>query len=264
MQSTHFPPSNETPIMLSEQEQTRTVIDFDPTRMSMPLHDALDKISLECSDSHCTADESDESSQAGNNFIHLKDIERSAKRPILKRVGSQEEFVCLKPRSWKSLPAPDMSKLRQVSDLSVMCEGEPKPIKRTHSCVSFNEINVRFYDQCLGDHPSTSYGPPISLDWKYEEAEPIDIDEYEHKRGPRRTLRQLMVNYYTRKNTLMWTYGVSEEELKKATKAASRAAFQRGVTKYFLPVSKVEEVVASAARKTKRVVTGKKKMGTTL
>jgi hypothetical protein len=248
--------------MLSEQIETTTVIDFDPSRMSMPLHDALDKLSLECNNSHCTADESDESSQAGNNFVHLKDIERSSTRPILKRVGSQEEFVSLKPRSWKSLPAPDMSKVRQVSDLRVM--GESKPIKRTNSCVSFNEINVRFYDQCLGDHPSTSYGPPISLDWNYEEAEPIDIDEYEHKRGPRRTLRQLMVNYYTRKNTLMWTYGVSEEELKKATRAASRTAFQRGVTKYFLPVSKVEEVVASAARKTKRVVAGKKKIGTTV
>ena len=203
-----------------------------------------------------------ESSQAGNKFAHLKDIEKSPHRPILRRVDSQQEFVCTKPRSWKSLPAPDMKKVRELSDLSVMCEAEPKPVKRSHSCVSFHEVNMRFYDQCVGDHPSTSYGPPISLDWNYEEAEPINIDEYENQRGARRTLRQLMVNYYTRKNTLMWTYGVPEEELKKATKACGRAAFQRGVTKYLLPVSKLEEVLASAARKTKRVVSGKTKRST--
>ena len=122
----------------------------------------------------------------------------------------------------------------------------------------FNEIHLRFYDQCLGDHPSTSYGPPIALDWRYEEAEPIAIDEYEGNRGNRRTLRQLMVNYYARKNLLMWAYGYSEDDLKKATKEANKTAFKRSVTRYFLGVSKVEEVVRSAGRKAKRVVVGRK------
>ena len=251
-------------IMFHQQTEAGTVIDFDPTKMSMPSHDTLDKVSLECGSSQCTADESDESSQAGNNFAHLKHVERPGSRPILRRVTSQEEFICTKLKSWKSLPVPDMEKVRQVSDLSVMCEAEAKPIRRTKSCVSFNEVNMRFYDQCVGDHPATSYGPPISLDWNYEEAEPINIDEYENQRGARRTLRQMMVNYYARKNTLMWVYGASEDELKKATKASGRVAFQRGVTKYLLPVSKVEEILSSVARKTKRVVTGQKKRSTTV
>jgi hypothetical protein len=108
--------------------------------------------------------------------------------------------------------------MRSLSEASTAPIGELRP-KRS---VSFNEIHLRFYDQCLGDHPNTSYGPPIALDWKYEEAEPIAIDEYEGKRGNRRTLRQLMVNYYARKNILMWAYGYSEEDLKKATKEAKQ------------------------------------------
>jgi hypothetical protein len=127
-------------------------------------------------------------------------------------------------------------------------------MKRIRSSVSFHEINLRYYDQTIGDHPNTSYGPPIALDWNYEETEPIHIDEYEENRGSRRTLRQLMVNYYTRKDLLMLTYGHSEEEVKQATKASNKASFQRGVTKYFLPVSKVEEVMEWCYRSSVRIL----------
>jgi hypothetical protein len=253
--------------------ETTTLIKFEPSKLSISVGNVIDDcLSLEENNTQCTEDASDESSQSGNHFGHLENISRptNGKRSSFKGDASG----C----SWKGKTNPNLAMVRQLSDLSVMSQAEaiaidhlaqssrslPQaatapidqlPHKRS---VSFNEIHLRFYDQCLGDHPSTSYGPPIALDWKYEEAEPIAIDEYEGNRGNRRTLRQLMVNYYARKNLLMWAYGYSEDDLKKATKEANKTAFKRGVTRYFLGVSKVEEVVRSAGRKAKRVVVGKK------
>jgi hypothetical protein len=234
-------------------DEIPTLIDFNPSKMaSLSLEENLEELSLAEDLTTCTEDESDDSSQAGNHFAHLKNIAQPDRhRPIMKTTASSEV-----------VPASHTKKMRQVSDLSALSthKEEPAPtMNRIRSSVSFHEIKVRYYDQTIGDHPNTSYGPPIALDWHYEEAEPIHIDEYEENRGNRRTLRQLMINYYTRKNLLMWTYGHSEEEVKKATKASNKASFQRGVTKYFLPVSKVEEAVQSAAHKTRRMVVKRNK-----
>ena len=233
-------------------DETPTVIDFDPSKMaSLSIEETPEELSLEGDLTICTEDESDWSLQAGNHFSHLKNIDQPTRQRSILKTGFTTEA-------------------QQVLDLSTHKEEptftpqEEEPItKRRRSSVSFHEINLRYYDQTIGDHPSTSYGPPIALDWHYEEAEPIHIDEYEEHRGSRRTLRQLMINCYTRKNLLRWTYGHTEEELEKATKASNKASFQRGVTKYFLPIMKVEEVVQSAARKTRRAVVFNKKLSRT-
>ena len=101
-----------------------------------------------------------------------------------------------------------------------------------------------------------SYGPPISLDWEYEQLPELDLDLYESNRGKRRGMRQMMMNYYQRKNLLTWRYGITEEELKKAEKEANKVKRGRSLTKAFLPLQKVEDMVQSVGRKTKRMTKG--------
>jgi hypothetical protein len=122
--------------------------------------------------------------------------------------------------------------------------------------VRFESVSIRSYQQTLGDNPGVSYGPPISLDWDYEEHQNIDIDEYEFKRGfQRRTMRQMVVSYYLRKSILTREYGFSEDELVKAKKEADMIKIKRGVTNYFgIPMMKVETAIQSAGRKAKRIV----------
>jgi hypothetical protein len=120
--------------------------------------------------------------------------------------------------------------------------------------VTFHQVELRFYDQTLGDHPGTIYGPPISLDWNYQEAEPLHVNEYERYRGRRRIKQQLILDYYSRRNTLMWCYGHTELELKNATKVCQKIALQRRITEILLPLSKVEDFATSARRKVKRAL----------
>lgn len=45
--------------------------------------------------------------------------------------------------------------------------------------VSFGQIEIREYPRCLGDNPSVTVGPPISMGWKHDQAYRLDLSEYE-------------------------------------------------------------------------------------
>lgn len=181
----------------------------------------------------------------------------SPPQSILKRTAS-ELFLIDKSSAWKQLPRPDIAKVRALS--CPVTGGEKiAAVERTSKRVSFHTIQIRSYAQTLGDNPCVSYGPPIALDWHFEEACPIDVELYEAKRGPRRSLKQMMLNYYHRMSILTYKVGCSETELKKAQNATNRAKFQRSLTRALLPCSKIEEVMQSAGRKVRRLSTSSSK-----
>jgi hypothetical protein len=159
--------------------------------------------------------------------------------------------------TWMQLPKPDMTKIR---NRSAPCTGTQAAtdaqVKRRATGVVFHEVLIRNYSQTIGDNPSVSYGPPISLDWGYEEVEPISLEEYEKNRGPRRNTRQMMLNYYNRKNLLTWRCGATEDEMKAAEKEGNKIKGQRSLTKAFLPAQRFEEVFQSVRRKGKRMAGG--------
>jgi len=210
-------------------------------------------------DSIHTADETDESdfsNSAGKHFSALAEIYQESEREhvsILKTSSDDPfEFISLKKRSWKKLPVPEMDKRNKMETMGRSLQS-PSNQGITKS-LGFGQIHFRYFDQTLGDHPSTSYGPPISLDWKYEDGESTSVEDYERDRKRRRKMKEMMLNYYTRRNTLMWHYGYSDDELNRATRQCGKAAFQRSVTKYFLPIIKLEEMIQSARRKARRIL----------
>lgn len=106
---------------------------------------------------------------------------------------------------------------------------------------------------------SVSYGPPICLDWEYFQLPELDLDLYESHRGKRRGMRQMMMNYYQRRNLLSWRYGITEEQLKQAERDANKIKRSRSFTKALLPAQKLEEMVQSVSRKTKRMANKNKR-----
>jgi hypothetical protein len=183
------------------------------------------------------------------------------KSALKKNFDVQEIPVRTKRRLWKALPAPCMiqvkgNEMKQTESLSSFFHpAEPSAaapsMKKSGSQVQFLHITIREYDQTLGDNPSVSYGPPISLDWNYTQNEATCLDEYEGTRPQRRSLRQMGMNYYQRKGVLT-RYGYSEEEMKSAKREANKAKTQRAITKQFLPLLKIEDALESAARKARR------------
>jgi len=114
-----------------------------------------------------------------------------------------------KPRYWgRSMPPPDLESLRaasiggstkSVSSTSATGDELDDPSVTSKKMLSFGDIRIRKYDQTVGDNPCVSFGAPITLDWTYQEVEPIPVEDYEDRRGgPPRTARQMQMNYYRR------------------------------------------------------------------
>ena len=185
-------------------------------------------------------------------------------KPILKRVYSDPAFINEKKRrAWKVLPKLSKSS-SACSSSSSLAQTPPPPDENTHTntntlrrnrSVTFDKVQIREYDQCCGDNPSVSYGPPIQLDWNYQEFEALELDAYEYHRLPqRRKPSQMMMNYYQRQNTLSFYYGVSDQELARAKQQVKREQSKRNITRnYLVPLMKVEDAIESMVRKSKRV-----------
>ena len=114
--------------------------------------------------------------------------------------------------------------------------------------VGFGNIEVRNYKVTLGDHPNCTYGPPVQLDWNYEEGNKVSLEEYEAMRPPRRRMHQMVLNN-AKRTTILNKNGTTPDEIEKAVKDVNKIKRQRGVTKAMLPYMKVEEAAESAGQK---------------
>lgn len=208
-------------------------------------------------------------SEQGSNSEYLYDhvlvqstqalsISSNQRRPSIKGYDFSSIPIKDKPNAWKQLPKPDLGLIRTMSAPESSFDRPSRDTLKVPRKVRFHEIQFREYAQTIGDNPCVSYGPPISLDWDYEECESIDVEEYEANRGRRRGMREMIMNYYVRTNLLTFKYGVTEKELKAATKAANREKRLRAITKALLPYQLVEDLAQSAVRKTKRLASGKR------
>lgn len=123
--------------------------------------------------------------------------------------------------------------------------------------IRWGTVVVRDYPMILGDNPCCSCGPPVCLDWEYQEYPPLAVDDYEGHRPPRRTFRELARNYYQRKHLLSFA-GFTEAEFKRAQREVDRIKFSRHLVRSlataYPAVLRAAEAAESAGRKLKRLV----------
>lgn len=219
-------------------------------------------------ESHSTFDKDEEErkldefepfSHEGQHVVMPHDCATFPLKPIIRCDDTKLDYVKVKG-PWRRLPKLDMSTIQQqktnLRDRSILQEADRAQTHRGIRSVVFDSVKIRSYSQTLGDNPCVSYGPPIQLDWDYEDDDPVPIDEYEGERRPRRRMRELALNYYQRCNVLTYYCGVSETDIKTAQNEAEKTTRERNFTKMALPCMIVEDVLESAGRKAKRFVSG--------
>jgi hypothetical protein len=221
----------------------------------------VDVDSLTCDTDTCTETTSEESNTCGDSVASSGSIQEKEPLPSkfrgirssIKLASLQGEIpVHTRRSSWKQLPIPDMSKIRRVQTLPTSLNEAEETSAQRRPSVTFQNVCIRRYEQTVGDNPSVSYGPPISLDWGFQELNPVPVDDYEENRGDRRPFKQMGLNYFQRMAILQNGFGHSEADLKEAMRKANSDKFKRAVTKYFLPVQVLEDAAESGVRKTKR------------
>jgi len=79
--------------------------------------------------------------------------------------------------------------------------------------VAFNTIEVREHDLTLGDNPSCSNGPPVSIKWEHNNSYKMSLDDYEDERGSRRDQHEMRIPREVRLH-LIKKDGVSRREIR--------------------------------------------------
>jgi hypothetical protein len=110
--------------------------------------------------------------------------------------------------------------------------------------LQWGEVQVRHYGRIVGDHPDVAVGPPISIDWDYEEYAPIKVNEFEHVRQLQRQhqrqrqrnaafgdtggLRKL--SSYERRYLLQQVLNVPSQDIYAAERQVRKTQRQRGAS----------------------------------
>jgi hypothetical protein len=127
----------------------------------------------------------------------------------------------------------------KASPLPSGMNGSHSALKPRFSVV-FDRIKIREYERTLGDNPSCTSGPPISLGWTYLHSCDYPIDEYERNKTVRRSKRALRLPAGRRTELLMKEWECLEDDIRKACREATYVQYCR------------EKAVLSRARQRER------------
>lgn len=117
--------------------------------------------------------------------------------------------------------------------------------------VSFDYVEVREYARILSDNPAVRKGPPLGLDWDYIVSICLEVDEYEKKRGNRRTYNELQMPRYLREKLLEEHCDVTERELTQCMREIKKIKRQRQQSVAFQDGAQV--LLEKAGRGLKRI-----------
>ena len=136
----------------------------------------------------------------------------------------------------------------------------PQAKKSLKKQVSFSHLQIRTYETILGDNPSCTGGPSLSIGWRYNpEHFNSTVDEYESKQdnfyggeGLRPQDIDLVLHRSERESILLKT-GYTRQDLAEAVRKLNKAKNRRRQTVHNLPVMFFEEKAESFKRSAGRL-----------
>lgn len=212
---------------------------------------------------------------------------RTTVRPIIRKLSLDEDmYVKDEEGCWKSLPAPDMSALRQqrasssslaaptpseeakaedapaedaatetsaTATAGVSTENPKKLARQSSSSVSFGDIKIRNYERIIADSTNLGSEPAVQLDWSFEEDPTVTVEDYEKVRGPRRTLEHLFLSFDQRSALTVAPIEKEElDELARYEQEMRKRASNQGCSIFMRPFKKLEKALAKSVRKQKQ------------
>ncbi|GKY94709.1 hypothetical protein MPSEU_000436400 [Mayamaea pseudoterrestris] len=120
--------------------------------------------------------------------------------------------------------------------------------------IQFANIQIREYNRTIGDNPSCSSGPPISISWEYDpNTKVVSVDQYEDNRPPRRRHFEMCLPRSVRQEMLRKDWDVTQTQIANAVRNNIKVKNQRRVTVSNLgKAAKFEEILERTQRSLKR------------
>lgn len=136
----------------------------------------------------------------------------------------------------------------------------PEPSKlelKSVPSVVFGTVQVRCYPVIVGDNPSVSAGPPLSIDWEHMSSSEYDLERFERSRSGRRESFSLKIPPYIR-NEILDRCGECLDEIYERVREVRTAKEQRELTLRNLVWSGIHESTEKFQRGLKNATTGRR------
>lgn len=119
--------------------------------------------------------------------------------------------------------------------------------------VIFTEVKVRRYDIVIGDNPSVTMGPPLSIGWEFESESSFNIDEFEECRGVRRSSAEMVMPRAVREELLL-SNGFTKKEIMEVVKEVAKCKNNRQLTVENMKFEPVELKIENCKRSLRRAL----------
>lgn len=148
------------------------------------------------------------------------------------RETAESEALSLRHHMVRSNEEQPKSILKTSKNLVEIHE-ETKEERRPRYSVEFDKIEIREYERVVGDNPSCSKGPPVSIGWAYMEATKYAVNDYENLiKPPRRSKKEFHLAPDTRTQLLTKEWECSQEDIQKARREATYIQYCRAKTSF--------------------------------
>jgi hypothetical protein len=128
----------------------------------------------------------------------------------------------------------------------------PSSRKLESRSVSFNEVEIREYERCIGNNPATTYGPSLAIGWEYQEAVKLKLEDYEQSRPQRRRPNQMQVPGSIRESILKEHTDCTKQDISRAVQEVLAARHQRNMTLAMIEFEVWQMLFERTKRKVKR------------
>ena len=144
---------------------------------------------------------------------------------------------------------------RSYTSPSSMSKSQHGRTALLRSTITFGQVNIREYERVLGDNPSVTSGPPLSIGWRYSPSTlNMSIDDYEENKGSPRSSSEYLVPKSIRLATLKEHADIPHREIANAVRAIQKTKSQRRKTVVNLSMASTEELVEGAKIKVKSIL----------
>jgi hypothetical protein len=96
--------------------------------------------------------------------------------------------------------------------------------------LSWNTIEIITHEVILGDNPSVTIGPPLSIGWEVWEKVKLPLEEYEAYRPERRSALGLRMSRSERERLLMQEFGVTRSHIRDVTELINEIRKRRSAS----------------------------------
>ena len=144
---------------------------------------------------------------------------------------------------------------RRYTSPSSMSKSQHGRTALLRSTITFGQVNIREYERVLGDNPSVTSGPPLSIGWRYSPSTlNMSIDDYEENKGSPRSSSEYLVPRSIRLATLKEHADIPHREMVNAVRDIQKTKSQRRKTVANLSMASTEELVEGAKIKVKSIL----------